>query len=94
LRYASRTDSTHAEIRRVLRELGYCVLDTSRYPGFVDMLAKRGPRVYLIEAKTPQSKSGRIDKTAAQTKLEQAGFEVVYLRSAEEAIAWGTTKTR
>jgi hypothetical protein len=86
--YAKRTDKTHAEIRRALRACGLTVRDTSYMPGFVDFLVVKGGIVHLVEAKTPQSKAGRIEKTQSQLELEQAGFPVVYLSSVDQAIAW------
>lgn len=88
MRRAARTDATHAEIRDTLRELGCDVLDTSNYPGFVDLLVLRRGALHLVEAKTPLSKKGRFEKTAKQQQLEARGFPVVYLRSRDEAMAW------
>lgn len=91
MRYAARVDTTHAEIRDTLRQLGFRVLDTSN-SGPTDLLVRRQHRLWLVEAKTPKSKAGRIVKTKKQQQIEDAGFEIVYLRSRDEAIAWATAK--
>jgi hypothetical protein len=92
MRRASRVDSTHAEVRDALRECGYRVLDTSKYPEFVDFLVRRHHKIYLVEAKTAQNTAGRIKKTKSQQRLEAHGWPVVYLRNREEAVAWALTE--
>ncbi len=86
--YARKVDTTHQAIRDALRKCGMTVIDTSRLSGFVDFVAKKGDRIFLIEAKTPQSKAGRILKTDAQKRLEQNGWSVVFLTSAVDAMLW------
>jgi hypothetical protein len=90
--YARKVDATHASIRHALRACGCEVKDVSHFPGFVDLLVIKRGRLHLVEAKTPQNKSGRIEKTKAQLELEQRGFSIVYISSVEQAIAWATTK--
>lgn len=89
--YARKVDTTHAAVRDTLRALGFQVVDVSRQPGFVDLLAYRPDRgVWLVEAKTPQNKAGRIEKTDGQQRLEDQGWPIVFLRSRDEALAWAT----
>jgi hypothetical protein len=88
MRYAAKTDTTHAEIRDALRQLGWHVIDTSKCGGFVDLVVRRGESVYLIECKTPLSKAGRVEKTPGQQKLEDAGWTIHYLASVEQALDW------
>jgi Holliday junction resolvase-like predicted endonuclease len=90
VRYAAKVDAEHASVRDTLREMGLRVIDTSRYPGFVDLMVKRRGRKYweFIEVKTAQNKAGRIEKTDSQRKLEAQGVEIIYLRTREEAMTW------
>lgn len=90
MRRASKIDATHQAIRETLIACGFTVLDTFRFPGFVDMMVRKdgSDKIFLIEAKTPQNKQGRYEKTEKQAKLEADGWEIVYLTSASEALAW------
>jgi Holliday junction resolvase-like predicted endonuclease len=88
MRYAAKCDVHHAAVRDALRELGFRVLDTSRYPGFVDLLARRHHQWWLIEVKTAQNKAGRVSLTASQQQLMDEGWPLVILRTRDEAIAW------
>lgn len=79
--YARRTDTSHAEIRDALRALGWRVLDVHHFPAFVDLLAYKPSRGYvLVECKT-----GKGRKTKAQSKLDADGFPVAVLRTAADA---------
>jgi hypothetical protein len=89
MRRASKTDTTHAEIRETFRQLGWQVIDTSGLGNFVDLvvLSPRG-RVVLVEAKTPRSKAGRVKLTTSQQRLCDDGWPLVILRSRDEALQW------
>mgnify|MGYP006137915969 CR=1 FL=1 len=87
--YAKRTDLHHASVRDTLRELGWRVIDTSRYGSFVDLIARRHGKVVLIEVKTAQNKAGRVTFKPSQQKLIDDGWELVVLRNREDALAWG-----
>jgi Holliday junction resolvase-like predicted endonuclease len=86
--FARKTDTHHAAIRQVLRQCGYEVLDTSHARDFVDLVAWKAGTVAHIEIKTKLSKRGRVRKTASQQTLEDRGFPIVYLTSADDALAW------
>jgi hypothetical protein len=80
--WARRTDSTHAAVRGALRASGWLCVDTSRLPGFVDMVAYKPStgRFYFVDAK---SKGGK--PTASQQKLVDAGWPVRFLETVEDA---------
>jgi Holliday junction resolvase-like predicted endonuclease len=93
MRYAARTDHSHAAVRDALREMGFVVVDTSRYSGFVDLMVRKRGKWHWIEVKTAQNKAGRIEKTDSQRKLEAQGVEIIYLRTREEAMTWAGSQT-
>jgi len=81
-RYAAKKDATHKEIADEFGRLGCAVLDTSRYPDFVDMLVWRH-EARLVEAK---SKAGSL--RPSQRKLADKWPGPIYVvRSAIEARA-------
>ena len=52
-RFASKTDTAHAEIRDGLRELGYEVWDCHKYgSGFPDLLVLANGDFFLLEVKS------------------------------------------
>jgi hypothetical protein len=82
--YARRVDDNHAEIVATLRALGWDVLDTSRLPGFVDLVAWHygRQRLRLIEVKR---RSGRF--SAAQRRLQERKWPIVTIRTRDEAVS-------
>src|SRR5688572_8547388 len=94
MRRASKVDVTHAAIRETFRDLGWQVIDTSGLGNFVDMviLSPNGNHVALVEAKTPRKQGGKDRLTDSQDKLQKAGWPLVVLRSAEEAVAYAIAR--
>ena len=48
---ARRTDANHREIVKLYRQAGCSVADTSRLPGFVDLVIGAHGRNHLVEVK-------------------------------------------
>lgn len=82
--YARRTDSTHTEVIKTLRQCGWKVADTSRLPKFVDAVAYHPGRdsLRLVEIKSAKGKM-----TDAQDLFMALGFPVHVLRSVDDALA-------
>lgn len=80
--YRRRVDATHGEVVQALRQCGWTVADTHAFPGFVDCLAHRGGKLWLVEIKGARGKL-----KPSQQRLIDAGFPVVVLRNAAEAAA-------
>lgn len=78
---AKRVDQNHGEIRDTLRQLGWTILDTSSYPGFVDCLGIRAGAMRMIEIKAGK---GRLTKR--QAKLIAQGWPIVIVRSTQDAV--------
>lgn len=81
--YRKRVDANHGEIVKVLRRLGWRVLDTSRAgDGFPDLVAYHlaTGELRLVEVKTPKGKL-----TAGQQRLLDEGWPIVTCRSVEQA---------
>lgn len=80
-KYACKKDATHDEVAAEFERQGCMVLDSSRYPGFVDLVVLRHG-IRLVEVK---SKTGSLRD--AQEKLIADGWPVEIVRSRIEAIA-------
>jgi hypothetical protein len=93
-RFARRTDTSHAEVRDALRELGYRVLDVSKCGGFVDFVVRKHHRIWLVDAKTNKAKTKRSVRMSEGSagKLIAEGWPIVVLTSRDEAITWATEK--
>lgn len=80
MRWAARTDATHAAIRDALRAQGWLVFDCARLKGFVDLVAYHPAtgRYRLIDAK---SKGGKA--RPSQQKLVRDGWPVEFLSEVE-----------
>jgi hypothetical protein len=83
----ARTDANHAEIRDGLRDLGYTVIDTSKFGrGFPDLLVvSRTNQIILLEVKSPGGKLSAAEKKFHEL-TRRAAVHVVY--SIEEAISF------
>ena len=82
-RYAKKVDDNQKDIVSALRKVGCSVIilnDT------IDLLVGRHGKTYLLEVK---NREGRNSPTSSQKKLfeEWCGGPLMYVRSAEEAIA-------
>jgi Holliday junction resolvase len=75
-------DAPHKLITEALRKCGWLVIDTSRLPKFVDLVAAKGDRVLLIEVK-----AGRGKLTVAQQLNASMGWPIKIVRSVDEALA-------
>jgi hypothetical protein len=84
MRRAARRDTTHAEVRDAFRDLGCLVLELN---GAIDLLVLENGVLSLVDCKTPKSKAGRITRTKTQQKLDAEGWPVIYVTSAERAVA-------
>jgi hypothetical protein len=82
-RYANQRDKTEPEIFETLMKLG-CLVERTNKP-FDAVISYRG-RVYLVECKTPKSKTGRVNMTADQQSMIDDGWPVAILKSADDAI--------
>ncbi len=83
LRRAARKDETQADIVEALRKVGARVMVLDAF----DLLVHHQGDLYMLEAKTPRSKKGRVVKQASQQKLEADGWPLRYVRSPKEALA-------
>lgn len=79
----AKVDTTHAEIRQTLRQLGWKVVDTHALPGWIDMVAWHPGRqvAAFIDAKSERGKP-----TESQQKLVDEGWPIRFIRSVEEAV--------
>jgi len=83
MRRHGRKDGNHAELERVLRQLGYLVFDCSAVgDGFPDLTVCRAGRVQLLEVKAP---GGTL--TAEQQRFMQLGWPVTIVRSLDDLVA-------
>jgi Holliday junction resolvase len=90
--YARRVDTSHGEVRDALRELGYRVLDVSKCGGFVDLVARRHHKIWLVDVKTGRGKKGTVRlHEGSAGKLIAEGWPIVVLRNREEAIQWASS---
>ena len=81
-----RRDSTHAEVRQELRDLGASVADTADLGrDFPDLVAGLGGATFLIEAKSARGKLSDGQSEFARTWRRAP---VVVLRSRAEAREW------
>ena len=93
-KWARRRDTSHAEVREQLVELGWRVKDVANCANFVDLVifhpALRHLGNVLVEAKKPGKERKHIVGafTPSQQQMEADGFEIVVLTSKEEARAW------
>jgi hypothetical protein len=87
--YARRTDRNHVPVIETLRKCGWWCLDTSRIPGFVDVIAIRRSRVCFCEIKDGRKSASQRKLTKDQVLLHEdfraAGAEVVVLMSEQQA---------
>jgi hypothetical protein len=85
LRRAAKVDANHGAIREALRAVGWLVVDTSKVPAFVDLVAAKQGRTEFIEVKVRKGKL-----TPAQIELheslQRAGVTVRILRSVDDAM--------
>lgn len=88
--YARKVDGPHKDIRDALRRCGWTVTDTSRLPGFVDLVCARRGRLELVEVKDGSKPPSAQKLTEAQEKLHaelmRAGVLVKTIRSVEDAV--------
>lgn len=84
MRRNAKIDSTHREVVKALRQCGFRVADTHALSGFVDVVAEKRGRVWLIEIK--REKGGRL--TASQQKLIADGWPITVLRTVDDVIAF------
>lgn len=83
MRKHGRKDGNHAELERVLRQLGYLVFDCSGMgDGYPDLTVARGGVVRLLEVKTSE---GTLTKT--QQRFIQLGWPVTIVRSIDDLVA-------
>lgn len=78
--YARRTDSTHAAIRDTFRVLGFLVWDVR---GAIDLVVRdraKGQN-HLVDAKGEDT-----PMTQNQIEMVEAGWEIHFVRSVDEAI--------
>jgi hypothetical protein len=85
LRRAAKVDANHGAIREALRAVGWLVVDTSKVPAFVDLMAFKASRVELVEVKVKRGKLTPAQQVL-HTALARAGVEVKVLRSVEDAV--------
>ena len=88
--YARRTDANHGPVIGALRACGWYVLDTSRVPGFVDVIAARRGRIVFCEIKDGAKWASARKLTEAQrllhADLRAAGAEVAVIETPEQAV--------
>jgi ATP-dependent exoDNAse (exonuclease V) beta subunit len=77
MRYAKKADTTAVDLRARARAQGVRCLPLG---GVIDDLWLIGGRVLLVDYKTP--KRGR--KTEAQAELDEAGWPILYIETAEQ----------
>ena len=83
MRRAARKDATQGDIVKALRQVGARVLVLDAF----DLLVHFAGDLYMLEAKTPKSKAGRIKKQKSQEQLEAAGWPLHYVRDVSEALS-------
>jgi hypothetical protein len=92
-RYARRVDTTHADIRDALRDIGAVVHDTSALgDDFPDLVVGWRGRTLLVECKTPTRKDGGVKPSAISVGQRTArvlwqGDAWIVATSPEQAIA-------
>lgn len=82
---AYRRDATHNEVAKGLAGLGWLVWDLAKYGATIDLLVCVGDDLYLVDAKTPKSGTGRTERTEAQDKMTAQGWPVIYATTAQSA---------
>lgn len=87
--YARKVDGPHQAIRDTLRRCGWVVTDTSRLPGFVDLVCAKRGRLELVEVKDGDKSPSRQQLTEKQEALHasllRAGVLVKTLRTVRDA---------
>ena len=99
-RYARRVDANHREVVTALLAVGCSVFDASSVGrGFVDLVAGRQGRTYLIEIKrgaspsvrkdgyTRKGKAGVLMANQAEFAATWRGAPVIVVRSVDEALS-------
>jgi hypothetical protein len=79
-----RVDANHGEIRDNLRKIGYCVHDTSQYPGMLDLIVGAHGLLFWLEIKASE-KDVLTDKEAAIFD-QFRGYPVLRVHSVEDAL--------
>jgi hypothetical protein len=92
MRYAAKRDITEREIVEALEALGFSV-ERMDFP--CDLACGFRGKTYLVECKTPTKQGGKDKATPKQKRfLETWRGNYTVLRSADEAIEWGTKIAR
>lgn len=87
----ARVDANHADVRDTLRDLGWTVIDCSRFgDGFSDLIACRRGVVLFVEVKDGSKSQSRQrltqDEQAFRDLIEGAGAHYRVVRSIQEAV--------
>jgi hypothetical protein len=84
---ARRTDENHREIVRLYRQAGCSVADTSRLPGFVDIVVGAFGRNHLVEIKDGKKAKSRQSLTQTQKELHDSWRgKITIIRDADDVL--------
>lgn len=89
-RYAHKVDDNHWQILSALTGIGVGVIDTSGYPGFVDLITVKAGVVRLLEIKDGDKSPSRRKLTISQVRLHETfrvhGATIHVVTSVDEAL--------